>query len=100
MREWACGACGVVHDRDTNAALNLLLGLERQPLAAEIPARSGVEDVKRLTNVAKKTGTDTNGNANADLGSAVGAAEAYWQAQGHQRRSGSLIWKTPFRKST
>jgi len=38
IRRWACSECLVEHDRDTNAALNILrVGLERQPLAGEIP---------------------------------------------------------------
>jgi IS605 OrfB family transposase len=37
VRDWVCDGCGVQHDRDTNAALNLLLGVERHPLVAEIP---------------------------------------------------------------
>lgn len=38
IRRWKCSACGVEHDRDLNAALNILrVGLERQPLAGESP---------------------------------------------------------------
>jgi len=38
MRDWECSTCGAVHDRDVNAALNILdLGLERQAPAEEIP---------------------------------------------------------------
>jgi IS605 OrfB family transposase len=39
MRHWICSDCGEVHDRDLNAARNILrVGLERQALAGEIPA--------------------------------------------------------------
>ena len=40
-REWACLACGVVHDRDHNAALNLRLVAESSLAAASLPERSG-----------------------------------------------------------
>lgn len=45
IRHWECSNCGASHDRDVNAAQNILrVGLERQPPAEEIaPLR---EDVK------------------------------------------------------
>lgn len=39
IRRWTCSCCGVDHDRDLNAAQNILrVGLERQAPAEEIPA--------------------------------------------------------------
>lgn len=38
IRRWKCTACGAAHDRDVNAACNILLvGLKLQPLAGENP---------------------------------------------------------------
>jgi transposase len=47
IRQWTCSDCGALHDRDVNAARNLLLfaGAERRPLAGEIPVLRGGEDV-------------------------------------------------------
>ena len=39
IRHWECSDCGATHDRDVNAALNILrVGRERPPPAVEIPA--------------------------------------------------------------
>lgn len=41
IRRWECSDCGALHDRDVNAALNILrVGLECQPPVGEISAKS------------------------------------------------------------
>lgn len=47
IRRWRCNQCGCVRDRDRNAALNILAGAERRPLAEEILALQGGEDVNK-----------------------------------------------------
>jgi transposase len=48
VRTWVCPACGVEHDRDTNAAINILCSGRNAALRlTEIPALQSGEGVKR-----------------------------------------------------
>ncbi|MFD9685599.1 RNA-guided endonuclease InsQ/TnpB family protein [Kitasatospora sp. NPDC059146] len=56
VREWACGACGVLHDRDLNAARNILAAGQADRLNAPGgPVRPGVAIPRRARPVERGT---------------------------------------------
>lgn len=47
VRDWVCGGCGVLHDRDTNSAINILVSGRNAGLqSTEISGQPAVEGVK------------------------------------------------------
>ncbi|MEV6979349.1 RNA-guided endonuclease TnpB family protein [Kitasatospora sp. NPDC093806] len=62
VREWACSACGVLHDRDLNAARNILAAGQADRLNAPGgPVRPGVAIPHRARPVERGTHRNTGG---------------------------------------
>ncbi|MFD7452905.1 RNA-guided endonuclease InsQ/TnpB family protein [Kitasatospora sp. NPDC059827] len=73
VREWACGACGVLHDRDLNAARNILAAGQADRLnACGGPVRPGAAIPRRARPV--ETGTHRNAGCTGRTPRAAGAA--------------------------
>ena len=47
VREWTCGACGAVHDRDVNAAINVKTAAGLAASACGAPIRPGAVPAQR-----------------------------------------------------
>ncbi|MFF2080180.1 RNA-guided endonuclease InsQ/TnpB family protein [Kitasatospora sp. NPDC058162] len=73
VRQWACGSCGVLHDRDLNAARNILAAGRADRLnACGGPVRPGVAIPRRARSV--ETGTHRNAGRTGRRPRAAGAA--------------------------
>lgn len=55
IRAWTCSICGVSHDRDVNAAINILLGSGHRTLAEGVSRRDSVKerDFVEIVNTSK-----------------------------------------------
>lgn len=53
IREWTCANCGVIHDRDINASLNILRFGRESPVTTLIEAKRKVTSKTRVKNITK-----------------------------------------------
>jgi putative transposase len=68
VREWSCTACGNVHDRDVNAAINLKNMAESFAVTACGEDRSGAQTQKRVKRISVKQEPNAKAWAYPSLG--------------------------------